>query len=146
MLSIMFRPSNDEVHPTMSSADFCTAITVDLSTVSCSLNTIQISRGKIQNFHCVSAGFIKRTSVQMEDFVVTCPLVSSTSHLISDSCSSPRNSGLGFLQPSPHDDNLALLLAFGSANTWQEDFHLSSFCAMPGTHATHQRHFQERSE
>ncbi len=127
----MFRPSDDEVHPTMSFADFCMAITVDLSTVSWSFNTIQTSRGKIQNFHCVSAGFIKRTSMQMEDFMVTCPLVSSTSHLISDSCSSPRNFGLGFLQPSPHDDNLALLLAFGSANTWQEDFHLSSFVPCP---------------
>lgn len=67
----------------------------------------------------------------MEDFVVTCPLVSSTSHLISDSCSSPRNFGLGFLQPSPHDANLALLLAFGSANTWQEDFHLPGFVPCP---------------
>ena len=63
--------------------------------------------------------------------MVTCPLVSDTSHLIFGSCPSPRNFGLGFLQPIPHSINLALLLAFGSANTWQEDFHLSSFAPCP---------------
>jgi len=34
--------------------------------------------------------------------------------------------GLDFLQTSPHDDALALLLAFGSANTWRRDFHPTS--------------------
>jgi hypothetical protein len=38
---------------------------------------------------------------------------------------------LGFLQPTPRDANLALFLAFGSAITWQEDFHLSSFVPCP---------------
>jgi len=33
---------------------------------------------------------------------------------------------LGFLQTPPRGDALALLLAFGSANTWQEDLHLFS--------------------
>lgn len=47
-------------------------------------------------------------------------------HLRSGSCTSPRVFGLGFLQTSPHDDALALLLAFGAANTWHEDFHLAS--------------------
>ncbi len=47
------------------------------------------------------------------------------------SCSSPRNFGLDFLQTPPHDDALVLLLAFGSAITWQEDFHLSSFVPCP---------------
>ena len=51
----------------------------------------------------------------MEDFAVTCPLVPSVPHLISGSCSSPRHFGLGFLQTPPHDNALALLLAFGSA-------------------------------
>jgi len=37
----------------------------------------------------------------------------------------PRAFGLGFLQTPPHDDALALLLAFGSANTRCEDFHLA---------------------
>ncbi len=59
----------------------------------------------------------------MEDFVVTCPLVPGVPHLLSGSCSSPRTFGLGFLQTSPRDDALALLLAFGSANTWHGDFH-----------------------
>ncbi len=62
----------------------------------------------------------------MEDFAVTCPLVPSVPHLISGSCSSPRAFGLGFLQTPPRDDALALLLAFGSAKTWHEDFHLVS--------------------
>ena len=83
----------------------------------------------------------------MEDFMVTCPLVSSTSHLISDSCSSPRNFGLDFLQPVPRDTNLALLLAFGSANTWQEDFHLSRFVPCPAHTSPITGHFKaaERS-
>ena len=89
-------------------------------------NTIQISHGKTQNFPCVDARFIKPTPTQMEDFAVTCQLVPDGPHLISGFCSSPRSFGLGFLQTPPHGDALALLLAFGSANTWQEDFHLSS--------------------
>ncbi|MCK2149607.1 hypothetical protein MYE70_11115, partial [Marinobacter alexandrii] len=36
-----------------------------------------------------------------------------------------------FLQTPPRDDALALLLAFGSANTWQEDFHLPSSVPCP---------------
>jgi len=54
----------------------------------------------------------------MEGFAVTCPLAPDVPHLISGSCSSPRAFGLGFLQTPPHDDALALLLTFGSANTW----------------------------
>ncbi len=86
----------------------------------------------------------------MEDFVVTCPLVSDTSHLISGSCSSPRNFGLDFLQTPPRDDALVLLLAFGSAITWQEDFHLSSFVPCPAHTSTIRRaalrRRRERSE
>jgi hypothetical protein len=55
--------------------------------------------------------------------MVTCPLVPGVPHLLSGSCSSPRTFGLGFLQTSPRDGALALLLAFGSANTWHGDFH-----------------------
>src|SRR5215207_7692265 len=62
----------------------------------------------------------------MEGFAVTCPHAPDASRLISGFCSSPRSFGLGFLQTPPHGDALALLLAFGSANTWQEDFHLFS--------------------
>ena len=46
--------------------------------------------------------------------------------LISDSCSSPRSFGLEGRNTPPRDDALALLLAFGSANTWPQDFHLQS--------------------
>jgi hypothetical protein len=63
--------------------------------------------------------------------VVTCPLAPSVPHLLSGSCSSPRAFGLGFLQTPPHDDALALLLAFGSANTWHEDLHLASSVPCP---------------
>jgi len=54
----------------------------------------------------------------MEDFAVTYTLVPDASRLISGFCSSPRRFGLDFLQTPPHDDALALLLAFGSAKTW----------------------------
>src|SRR3990172_2235634 len=59
----------------------------------------------------------------MEDFAVTCPLVPNVPHLRSGSYTSPRAFGLGFLQTPPHDDALALLLAFGSSYTWHRDFH-----------------------
>jgi hypothetical protein len=91
------------------------------------LNTLQISQGKTRNSQCVNAGFIKHTPWQMEDFAVTCPLVPDVPHLVSGSCSSPRIFGLGFLQTPPRDDALALLLSFGSANTWYEDLHLTSY-------------------
>src|SRR3990172_8457305 len=61
----------------------------------------------------------------MEGFAVTCPLAPDASRLISGFCSSSRAFGLGFLQTPPHGDALALLLAFGSAITWHEDFHLA---------------------
>jgi hypothetical protein len=67
----------------------------------------------------------------MEGFVVTCPLAPSVPHLLSSSCSSPRAFGWGFLQTPPRGDALALLLAFGSANTWHEDFHLASSVPCP---------------
>ena len=63
----------------------------------------------------------------MEDFVVTYPLVPSIPHLISGSCSSSRIFGLGFLQTPSHDDALALLLTFGSMNTWYGISHPASY-------------------
>src|SRR5437870_10839714 len=67
----------------------------------------------------------------MEGFMVTCPLAPSVPHLLSSSCSSPRAFGWGFLQTPPRDDALALFLAFGSANTWRQDFHLTSSVPCP---------------
>src|SRR5690554_2593187 len=83
------------------------------------------------DFHGVDAGFIKRTPLRMEGFAVTCQLAPSTSHLISSSCSSPRQFTLGFLQTPPRDDALALPLTFGSANTWYRDFHPTSLVPCP---------------
>ena len=65
--------------------------------------------------------------MHMEDFVVTCPLVPDAPHLRSGSYSSPRIFGLDFLQTPPRNDALVLFLTFGSANTWCEDFHLTSY-------------------
>jgi hypothetical protein len=121
----------------MPSADFSPAIDVDLSTLSQFLSharsqgTEEISRGKTQNFLRVNAGFIKHTPLRMEDFAVTCQLVPDVPHLVSGFFTSPRAFGLGFLQTPPHDDALALLLAFGSAITWREDFHLTSSVPCP---------------
>ena len=42
---------------------FCTAITVDCSVVSSSINTVQTSRGKTLNFPRVDAQFIKRIPI-----------------------------------------------------------------------------------
>src|SRR3990172_2626785 len=67
----------------------------------------------------------------MEGFAVTCPLAPDASRLISGFCSSPRSFGLGFLQTPPRDDALALLLAFGSAKTWQSDLHRLSNAPCP---------------
>ena len=114
--------------PTMPSADFCTALRLDYSTLSpYSKDTVQISQGKTRNFQCINAGFIKHTPLRMEDLVVTCPLVPDVPHLRSGSCTSPCIFGLDFLQTSSRDDALALLLTLGSANTWCEDSHLTSY-------------------
>ena len=43
----------------------------------------------------------------------------------------PRSFGFGFLQTSPHNDALAVLLAFGSAKTWLPDFHRHSYVPCP---------------
>src|SRR5688572_18582321 len=67
----------------------------------------------------------------MEGFAVTCPLAPDAPRLISGSCSSPRSFGLDFLQTSPRDDALALLLAFGSAKTWLSDLHRLSNAPCP---------------
>jgi hypothetical protein len=111
--------------PSMPSADFCRPVRAAPATLSPLRDSRQISQGKAQNVWRVDAGFIKHTPMRMEDFAVTCPLVPGVPHLVSGSCSSPRAFGLGFLQTPPRGDALALLLAFGSAITWREDFHLA---------------------
>ena len=121
----------------MAAADFSPAVNVNFSTLSqfqshaTSQGAEETSRGKTQNFPCVDARFIKHTHPRMENFAVMCQLVPGVPHLLSGSCSSPRIFGLGFLQTSPHDDALALLLTFGSANTWYGDFHPISSVPCP---------------
>ena len=63
--------------------------------------------------------------------MVTCPLAPRTPHLVSSSCSSPRNFALDFLQTPPRDDALALSLTFGSAITWYRDLHPTSLVPCP---------------
>ena len=92
---------------------------------------MEISQGKTRHFRRMSAGFTKCTQPQMEGFAVTCPLAPSASRLISGFCSSPRNFGFGFLQTLPRNNALAVLLAFGSAKTWPQDFHLGSYVPCP---------------
>ncbi len=98
-----------------------------------SQGTEETSRGKTQNLPRVNAGFIKHTPLAdggLRGHVPTRP-GRTTSRLRRDSCSSPRAFGLGFLQTPPHDDALALLLAFGSAKTWHGDFHPISSVPCP---------------
>ena len=86
----------------------------------------EISRGQTQHCPCVDAGLITHTPMRMGDFAVTCPLVPGG-----------PTPPIRFLYVAPHlwiglppafgtpsrDDALALLLAFGSANTWRGDSH-----------------------
>ena len=70
-------------------------------------------------------------SPRMEDFKVTCPLVPGVPPLVSGSCASPHIFGVGFLQTPPRGDALALLLAFGCADTWHGDLHPVSSVPCP---------------
>ena len=99
----------------------------------------KISQSKTQNVSLTATGFIKHTPLRMEDFAVTCPLVSSVPHLVSGSCSSPRAFGLDFLRTRSRDDVLAPLLAFGSANPGTGTFIPLALC-----HAWHNAPVQRR--
>jgi hypothetical protein len=125
----------------MPSADFCTAVSMDYSTLSLYFkDTVQTSRGKTQSFPRVNAGFIKHIPIAdggLRGHVPTRPgcttpqirflYVAPRFWIVED----PELVAGGFLQTSPHDDALALLLAFGSAKTWHEDFHLASSVPCP---------------
>ena len=62
-----------------------------------------------------------------------------------DTGRSPRSIALGFLQTPPRGDALALSLAFGSAATWQEDFHLPRFVPCPAHTLLVQRRAAQRT-
>lgn len=59
--------------------------------------------------------------------MVTRPLASFTSHVISNSCSSPLDLALDFLQTLPRENALTLWLTFGSTNTWHRNLNLTSY-------------------
>jgi len=111
--------------PSMPAADFCLPGGWDASSLSSPVlaNRMPISQGPTPHLLSVSAGCITYTSPRMEDVAGAGPLVPGVPPLVSGSCASPRSCGLAFLQTPPHDDALALLLAFGSAYTGRGNFH-----------------------
>jgi hypothetical protein len=132
----------------MPSAEFSHAVKADCSALSqfrshaTSQGTWEISPGKTQNVSRVAAGFIKHTPLAdggLRGHVPARPGC-TTPHirfLLARPAvalrvgASPRTFGLGFLQTPPRGDALALLLAFGSACTWREDFHLARSVPCP---------------
>src|SRR5215471_18436001 len=77
--------------------------------------------------------------LRMEDFAGTCPLVPGVPHLLSGSCSSPRAFGWGFLQTPPHGGRPCPSPHLRLREYLVRGLAPRSFCAMPGTHARHQR-------
>ena len=126
------------MQPTMPSADFCTAVTIDRSIVSCSINTVQTSRGKTLGFRCVDAEFIKRN-----------PLADGRLH-------GHVPTGLSYVTPHIQFLSVAPQLCVGLpsdpasrqrpcpfANLRLRDYLVSGLppdesSAMPGTHVAHQ--------
>jgi hypothetical protein len=78
-----------------------------------SLDTPQISRGKLAYLPCIGARFIKYSPLWMEGFAVACQLAPTVPHLVSGSCPSPRTFVPRFLQTPPRGDALAVHLSFG---------------------------------
>jgi hypothetical protein len=131
----------------MPSADFSPAVNVDPSTFSqfqshaTSQGTEEISRGKTQNLLRVNAGFIKHAPITdggLHGHVParperTTPLIPAFNGIRRPALLDWASSGphLTMTPPDSRDLRLALLLAFGSANTWREDFHLTSSMPCP---------------
>ena len=86
---------------------------------------------RLRTFPMHKRQIYKAHPLRMENFAVTCQLVPGVPHLLSGSSSSPCMFGLGFLLTPSRDDALALLLAFGSANTWREGLHFASSVPCP---------------
>jgi hypothetical protein len=89
------------------------------------VDTMQTSRSKTQNCRCVDAGFIKHTPRAWR----TSRSRARSSRVYHTSYPVPvrRPARVDWASSRPHlaVDALALLLAFGSAITWHEDFHLA---------------------
>jgi hypothetical protein len=111
---------------TMPSADFCRAVREDYSPLSPAYwDNRPISQGKTQNVPRIGAGFIKHTPCGWR----TSRSRARSSRVCHTSYPVPvrRPARLDWASSRPHlaADALALLLAFGSANTWREDLHLA---------------------
>jgi len=138
-------PPLRQAQGTIPSADFSHAVNVDPSTLSqfqshaTPQGTWKISRGKTQNLLRVNAGFIKHAPITdggLRGHVParperTTPLIRFLFPGSRPGQALPRAFGLGFLQTPPRGDALALFLAFGSVNTWREDFHLTNSVPCP---------------
>ena len=114
------------VGPTIPSADFCWPLSANLSALSpFLLDNQQISQGKTQNVPRVDAGFIKCTPCGWR--TSRSRARSSRVHHTSYPVPVRRPARLDWASSRLHltVDALALLLAFGSANTWHEDLHLA---------------------
>ena len=73
-------------------------------------------------FTLMPATYTSVLSVQVSDFEDNCLLIQHD-RLICDSCSSGQRFACGFLQPTPHDANLAVRLTLPPAGCI-EDLHL----------------------
>jgi hypothetical protein len=110
----------------MPSADFCWPLSADLSGLSPSLLDNQpISQGKTQHVPRVDAGFLQYTPGGWG--TSRSRARSSRVHHTSYPVPVRRPARVDWASSRPHltVDALALLLAFGSANTWHEDLHLA---------------------
>lgn len=90
----------------------------------------QTSPSKNHSFPQTPAAYTSRPFLvrRASSFVADLP---SAFSLRCSSCTSGPGFASGFLQTPPRDDALALLLAFGSAKTWQSDFHRLSNAPCP---------------
>jgi hypothetical protein len=103
------------------SADFCKSIPAPLDAGS----TMQIRRPprvRRVTFALMPAAFTSVLSVQVLGFEDNC-LLTQHECLLCDFCSSSQCFACGFLQPTPHDVNLAVRLTVPLAGP-AEDFHL----------------------
>jgi hypothetical protein len=112
--------------PTIPSADFYRSVRTDPSALSPAYwDGRQISQGKTQNVPCVDAGFMKHTPCGWR----TSRSRARSSRVCHTSYPVPvrRPARVDWASSRPHlaVDALALLLAYGSANTWREDLHLA---------------------
>jgi hypothetical protein len=117
--------------PPLPAADFSHRVRVDYSSLSHHDGTWETSRGKTQSFPRVDAGFIKYTPCGWR--TSRSRARSSRVHHTSYPVPVRRPARVDWASSRPHlvVGALALLLAFGSAITWHEDFHLARSVPCP---------------